>query len=170
VTAPLKADTAIIGAGAVHAWVRASAPDVDLQATISEVRPDGKETYVQSGWLRASLRKLDPRKSTLLEPVLRLRREDAAKLPKGRFSKLIIPLYYQGHLYRAGSRIRVTITAPSGDQPVWSFAQTVPRKRARVAVAFSRERPSRVILPLVPGQSAPTPLPPCPSLRGEPCR
>jgi predicted acyl esterase len=90
--------------------------------TISEVRPDGKETYVQSGYLRASLRKLDPRKSTLLEPVPSLRREDAAKLPKGRFSKLIIPLYYQGHVYRAGSRIRVTVSAPVGDQPVWARA------------------------------------------------
>ncbi len=39
---------------------QASASDVDLQATITEVRPDGKETFVQSGWLRASERKLDP--------------------------------------------------------------------------------------------------------------
>ena len=118
-TPPLKADAAFIGGGAVHTWISASASDVDLQVTVSEVRPDGKEIYVQSGWLRASLRKLDPRKSSLLEPVLSLRREDAAKLPKGRFSKLIIPLYYEGHVYRAGSRIRVTVTAPSGDQPVW---------------------------------------------------
>ncbi|MFM9053726.1 MAG: CocE/NonD family hydrolase C-terminal non-catalytic domain-containing protein, partial [Solirubrobacterales bacterium] len=32
-----------------------------LQVTITEVRPDGKETLVQSGWLRASHRKLDPK-------------------------------------------------------------------------------------------------------------
>jgi predicted acyl esterase len=170
VSPPLSSDTAIIGAGALHAWIRASVPDVDLQVTVSEVRPDGKETFVQSGWLRASLRKLDPRKSTLLEPVLSLRREDTAKLPKGRLAKLIVPLYYQGHLYRAGSRIRVTITAPSGDQPVWSFADSVPSADARVTVALSHKHPSRLVLPRVPGVSAPTPLPPCPSLRGEPCR
>jgi predicted acyl esterase len=170
VSAPLGSDTAIIGAGAVHAWIRASVPDVDLQVTVSEVRRDGKETFLQSGWLRASLRKLDPRKSTLLEPVLSLRREDAAKLPKGRLAKLIVPLYYQGHLYRKGSRVRVTITAPSGDQPVWAFAQSVPRGEAKVTVAFSHKHPSRLILPRVPGVSAPTPLPPCPALRGEPCR
>ena len=110
----------------MHAWIRASVPDVDLQVTVSEVRPDGKETYVQSGYLRGSMRKLDARKSTLLEPVLSLRRDDVAKLPKGRFSKLIIPLYYEGHMYRAGSRIRVTVSAPVGDQPVWAFAETVP--------------------------------------------
>jgi hypothetical protein len=171
VTPPLAADNGVVGAGAVHAWIRASVPDVDLQATVSEVRPDGRETYVQSGWLRASMRKLDQRRSTLLEPVLSLRREDAARLPKGRLAKVIIPLYHQGHVYRAGSRIRVTITAPSGDQPVWSFAETVPAGRdANVTVAFSRKRPSRLILPLAPRVSAPTPLPPCPALRGEPCR
>ena len=170
VTPPLGADNGIIGAGALHAWIRASVPDLDLQATVSEVRPDGKETYVQSGWLRASLRKLDRRRSSLLEPVLSLRRDDAAKLPKGRLAKVTIPLYYQGHVYRAGSRIRVTITAPSGDQPVWSFGESIPAGDASVTVAFSRKHPSRLILPLVPGVSAPTPLPQCPALRGEPCR
>jgi predicted acyl esterase len=170
ITPPLGADTAVIGAGAVHAWVRASVPDVDLQVTVSEVRPDGKETYVQSGYLRASLRALDPRKSTLLEPVLSLRRDTAAKLTKGKLNKLIIPLYYQGHMYRAGSRIRVTVSAPSGDQPVWAFAETVPQGDANVTVAFSHKHPSRLILPVIPGVTAPTPLPPCPALRGEPCR
>jgi predicted acyl esterase len=170
VTPPLGRDTAIIGAGAVHAWVRASVPDVDLQVTVSEVRPDGKEAYVQSGYLRASMRKLDARKSTLLEPVLSLRRDDVAKLPKGQLSKLVIPLYYEGHMYRAGSRIRVTVSAPVGDQPVWAFAETVPQQNARVKIALSHKHPSRLILPLVPGITAPTPLPPCPGLRGEPCR
>jgi uncharacterized protein len=170
VTAPLRTDSAVIGAGAVHAWIRSRTPDVDLQATISEVRPDGRETYVQSGWLRASQRKLDPRKSTLLEPVLSLRRDSVAKLPRARFTEVTIPLYYEGHMYRAGSRIRVAITAPNGDQPVWAFAETVPRGRDRLTVAFSHKRPSRLILPVVPGISAPTPLPACPALRGEPCR
>ena len=169
-TPPLTSDNGIIGAGALHAWIRASVPDVDLQVTVSEVRPDGKETYVQSGWLRSSLRDLNQRGSTLLEPVLSLRRETADKLPKGRFEKVIVPLYYQGHVYRAGSRIRVTVTAPSGDQPVWSFAESIPAGDANVTVSFSRKRPSRLILPLVPGVTAPTPLPQCPALRGEPCR
>ena len=169
-TPPLGADTAIIGAGAVQAWIRASVPDVDLQVTVSEVRPDGKETYVQSGYLRTSLRALDRRKSTLLEPELSLRRDTAAKLPKGQFSKVVIPLYYEGHMYRAGSRIRVTVSSPNGDQPVWAFAETVPHGTAKVRVASNRKHPSRLILPLVPGVTAPTPLPPCPSLRGEPCR
>ena len=68
-TGPLSRNTVVFGAGALQAWIKASTPDVDLQVTVSEVSPDGKETFVQNGWLRASERKLDPRQSTLLEPV-----------------------------------------------------------------------------------------------------
>jgi predicted acyl esterase len=169
-TAPLKANATVVGAGAVHAWIRSSKPNVDLQATISEVRPDGKETFVQSGWLRANERKLDARKSKPLEPVLSLRSRDVRRMPAKRFVKVTIPLYYEGHAYRAGSRIRVTITAPNGEQPIWSFSQTQPKKRAKVTIARSKRRPSKLVLPLVPGVDVPTGLPPCPGLRGEPCR
>ena len=151
-------------------WVQASTPDLDLQVTISEVRPDGNETFVQNGWLRASERKLDATQSTLLEPVLSERKADAAPLPPGRFTELVVPLYYEGHVYRAGSRIRVTISAPGGDQPTWAFADLTPAARATVRIAHSRAMPSRVILPVVPGVSVATGLPPCPGLRGEPCR
>ena len=176
-SAPLKTDTTVIGAGAVHLWVRSSTPNVDLQATISEVRRDGNETFVQNGWVRADERKLATtqnnmldQKSTLLEPVLSMRASDVQPMPKGRFVEVIIPLYYEGHVYRAGSRIRVTIAAPNGTQPIWSFTQTEPAGTAKVSVAFSKTTPSSLILPVVPGVSVPTGLPPCPSLRNEPCR
>ncbi len=170
VSAPLRSNTVVFGAGAVQLWIRASTSDVDLQATISEVRPDGKETFVQNGWLRASERRLDPRRSTLLEPVPTLRARDVRPLPKGRYTQLTVPLYYEGHAYRAGSRIRVTISAPNGTQPIWSFAQTVPSGHPTVSIAFSRKMPSRLVLPVIGGVAVPTPLPPCPGLRGEPCR
>src|SRR5213076_1154556 len=102
-SAPLSADTTAIGGGAIHVWVKSSTPDVDLQATISEVRPDGNETFVQNGWLRASERKLSTssdnmfkRKSTALEPVPTFTEADAAPMPAGQFVKVVIPLYYSG--------------------------------------------------------------------------
>jgi len=169
-TAPLTADTTVIGAGAVNLWVKSSTPNVDLQATVTEVRPDGQEVYVQSGWLRTKARALDERKSTPLEPVLSLRAEDMAPMPADRFVPVTIPLYYQGHAYRAGSRLRVTISAPNGDQPIWSFGETDPPGTATVTIAHSRKKPSHLLLPVVPGVSVPAGLPPCPGLRGEPCR
>jgi uncharacterized protein len=169
-TSPLGGDTTVVGAGRVDVWLRSSTPNVDLQATITEVRPDGKETFVQNGWVRGNERKLDTAKSTLLEPVLSLRESDVEPLPSDRYVPVTIPLYYQGHAYRAGSRIRVTITAPNGDQPIWSFGETEPNGTATVSIAHSKQMPSRLLLPVVPGVDVPTGLPPCPGLRGEPCR
>jgi len=178
VSAPLRSNTTVIGAGAVHLWVRSSRPDVDLQVTISEVRPDGKETFVQNGWMRASERKLSTgsdnlfkQPSTLLEPIPTEKASDVKSMPANRFVKVVVPLYYEGHVYRAGSRIRITIAAPNGSQPIWSFTETKPDSgTAKVSIAFSKSMPSSLILPVVPGVSVPTPLPPCPSLRNEPCR
>ena len=170
VTPPLRSNLVALGAGAVHVWVKASAPSVDLQATVSEVRPDGKETFVQSGWLRADERALDDAQSTLLAPMPTYAAKDVRPLPAGRYTEVTIPLYYEGHAYRRGSRIRLTISAPGGDQPIWAFAQTRPSHPAKVWIGHSRAMPSRLILPIIPGVGVPTGLPPCPGLRGEPCR
>ena len=177
VSAPLTANTTVIGSGAVHLWVRSSTPDVDLQATISEVRPDGNETFVQNGWIRASERKLSTsrnnmfkQRSTLLEPIPSVLAADVTPMPEGQFVKVVIPLYYEGHAYRAGSRIRVTIAAPNGTQPIWSFGETEPSGTSSVSIAFSKTMPSSLVLPVVPGVNVPTGYPACPSLRNEPCR
>jgi putative CocE/NonD family hydrolase len=170
-TGPLNEDTPVIGAGAVELWVRSDKPDVDLQATISEVRPDGKETFVQGGWVRGSMRALDRERSTKLEPVLSLRKSDVEPLPSDRFVRVTVPLYYQGHAYRAGSRIRVTISGVNGDQPIWAFAKAKPRTGSTgVTISTSKRKPSKLTLPVTPSFDFPDELPPCPGLRGEPCR
>jgi predicted acyl esterase len=177
VTAPLTSNSTVIGGGAVELWVKSSVPDVDHQATISEVRPDGNETFVQGGWLRASERKLSTdsnnifkRPSTTLEPIPTFRAADAAPMPAGQFVKVVEPLYFQGQAYRTGSRIRVTIAAPGGAQPVWAFANAIPTTPAKVSIAFSTTMPSSLVLPVVPGVGVPKALPPCGSLRNQPCR
>ncbi len=177
VSAPLTDDVTTVGAGAVQLWVKSSTRDVDFQATISEVRDD-HETFVQSGWMRGSERKLShdrhnimKQKPSLVEPIPTLRGKDVRPMPKGRYTKVTIPLYFQGHAYRAGSQIRVTISAPGGEQPIWSFAEARPRgKAAEVDVVSSRKHPSRLVLPVVPGLSIDSDAPPCPGLRNEPCR
>jgi predicted acyl esterase len=179
ISAPLTQDTTIVGAGAVHVWIRSSKPDVDLLATVSEVRPDGNETFVQNGYIRASERKLATgtnnifkQRSTLLTPIPSFYAADARPVPKNKYVEVTIPLYYEGHAYRANSRIRLTIAAPNGTQPIWSFNVTKPPlgQTAKVSVAFSKKMPSSLILPVVPGVTVSGSLPPCPSLRNEPCR
>jgi hypothetical protein len=176
VSAALTEDAVAIGAGAIKLWVESSTPDVDLQATVSEVSSDGNETFVQNGWMRASERKLTTTANnifkqlpTALEPIPSFRKN--VPMPAGKFVPITIPLYFEGHAYRAGSRIRITIAAPNGSQPIWSFSNTQPEgTTGTVSIAFSSTKPSSVILPIVPGVSVPTAQPACPSLRNNPCR
>jgi uncharacterized protein len=170
VSGALKRDTTVLGAGELQVWVRSKARNVDLQATVTEVRPDGKETFVQGGWLRSDARKVIRKESSLTEPQPSLRKRDLKRLPRKRFVKLRIPLYYQGHVYRKSSRIRVILSAPGGDQPIWAFAEAKPKGKPWVQVRHTRKKASRLVLPVTPKLGAESPLPPCPSLRGQPCR
>jgi uncharacterized protein len=169
-SAPLGRDAVIAGPSSLDVYLRSSARDTDLQVTLSEVRPDGAETYVQNGWLRASQRKLDAARSTALNPVPTHLRRDAAALPRRRYALVRVPIYPVGHAFRAGSRIRVTVEAPGGDRPRWDFA-TVDRGRARNTIALGGARASRLVLPVVAGATARgTPLPGPTALRGQPSR
>jgi predicted acyl esterase len=159
-----------LGPASVDLWLRSSAPDTDLEVTITEVRPDGKETYVQSGWLRASARKLDPATASALEPRPTYTRADASPLPAGRFSLARVEVFPFGHVFRAGSRIRLAVQAPGGNRPRWEFASLPARGRVVNQIARSGVHPSRVVLPVVPGIAVRTGLPECGALRGQPCR
>jgi predicted acyl esterase len=170
VTEPLDSDTVVLGSGSVDVWLRSSARDVDLEVTISEIRPDGQEMYVQSGWLRASHRALDDEASTRLEPVHSHTRADTAPLPRERFTLVRVPVFPFGHAFRTGSRIRLTIQAPGGNRPRWEFATVEADGEVVNSIVHSATRPSRVVLPVVDGIDVTSPLPACPSLRGQPCR
>jgi putative CocE/NonD family hydrolase len=164
----LTQEAVMAGTGSVDLWLRSSAADTDLQVTLTEVRPDGKEVRVQSGWLRASVRKLDTARSTALQPLPTMVEADAAPLPAGAFTPVRVQIYPFAHTFRAGSRIRVVLSAPGGDQNPWTF-DTLPGTQTN-EVARSVDRPSSLALPLVSGIDAPDAYPACPGLRQQPCR
>lgn len=173
VTPPLAHDEVLVGTGSLDIWLKSNAPDTDLQVTVSEVEPDGKEEYVQDGWLRASFRALDVAASTVLDPVPTFTRSGHRLLHPGAWTEVRVPIEPMGHVFRAGSRIRISIEAPGGDTPAWSFADLADTYRGHPVVDEVARTPtmdSRVVLPLVPGVKVPAPLPACGALRGEPCR
>lgn len=165
---PLKQDTVVIGSGSVDLWVESSTPDTDLEVTISEVRPDGTEMYIQSGWLRASHRSLDTKASTDVLPVQTHAESDAAPLPTGELTPVRIELFPFAYAFRTGSRIRVTVDAPGDARPVWEFA-TIDNGET-VSIAHDAGHPSKVVLQVVPGVTVPAGVAACGSLKGEPCR
>ena len=169
VTEPLGEDVLVAGGGSLDLRLAASAPDADLQVTLSEVRPDGRETYLTSGWLRASRRALDEAASTETYPVQTHLREDEELLTPGEFVDVRVPINPVVTWLRAGSRLRVTVLAPGGDVPLWEF-DTIEDGTTTVSVLHGPEVPSRLVLPTVPATPTVTPLPACDTLRGQPCR
>ena len=132
------------------------------------MRPDGTERYVQNGWLRASMRKLDAANSTELLPRHTGLAADDEPLPAGDFSEARVELFPVAYTFRAGSQIRVSVEAPGGDRPEWTFI-TPPGGEVN-SIGQSVGRPSRIVLPVVPTVALPADPAPCPSLRSQPCR
>jgi hypothetical protein len=172
VTEPLAQETAMAGWGSVDLWLRSEAADTDLEVTLTEVRPDGQERFMQSGWLRASHRQLDATESTDLLPFQTHLEADAQALPPGEFVEARVALFPFTHVLRVGSRLRVNIEAPGGNQPFWEY-DTITPHGVRNDIAHSVGRPSKVVLPVLPAETAPDvpeAAPACPSLRNQPCR
>jgi predicted acyl esterase len=171
ITPPLAHATTMAGTASVDLWISSTARDSDVQATLSEVRPDGTERYIQSGWLRLSHRKLDKKRSTELNPYHSDSKSDAAPMPGGKYVLARLALFPFAYQFRTGSRIRLTIEAPGGNRPLWKFDTYATHGSVTNRIEWGHGAASRVVLPvLATGPSLPPAPAPCPSIRAEPCR
>ena len=144
----------MVGTGSVDLWVKADAPDVDLQVTLSEVRPDGQEVLVQSGWLRASQRQVAAASATALRPLHTHLERDVRPLPRRAWNEARVEIFPFAHAFRAGSR--------SGSRRhARRDAAALEVRRARrpagtqVQIGIGADHASRVVLPVVPGVPVP---------------
>ena len=169
VTDPLAADLALLGHASADLWIQSAADDADLEVMLSEVRPDGQESYISSGWLRASRRALAP-DSTPLKPRQTHLEADAEPLPAGEWALARIEIYPFAHVVRAGSQLRVSVSTPGGNKGRWKFDVLQLGEGVHHSVSHSAAHPSSLLLPTIPGLEAPTPLPACPAVRSQPCR
>jgi predicted acyl esterase len=169
----LSSDKLMAGPASVDLWLSSTAPDTDLQVTLTEVRPDGQEMFIQQGWLRASHRKenADPNLSTALRPYQTHLLTDVQPLVPGTASKMRLEIFPFAHAFRAGSKIRLYVEAPHVKPDLWGFALLpIP---ALNTIETNAAMPSSVAFPLLAGDAAKvTALPGCtnPGLRNQPCR
>ena len=166
-SAPLAETLTMAGSASADLWVTSNLGDTDLEVTLTELRPDGTEVMVQSGWLRASHRQLDDVASTPLRPVHNHLEADAAPLTDD-FALARVEIFPFAHVFRAGSQIRIMIDAPGGNRAVWAF-ETIANGE-QVQIGFGPSTPSQIVLPVIPGIEPPAEYPACDSLRGQPCR
>ncbi len=167
-TPPFTSPTTIVGPATIDLWVKASVPVEDFQATVTEVRPQARqEVYVTSGFLRSS-NQVDAKDSTLLFTDPTYLASEVRRLSPDHFTLVRIPIDPIAHTFRAGTELRVVISAPGGDRPVWTFA-TLDRGQ-HATVGFGDVTPSSLTVNEVQDVEPPSSLPACGTLRGEPCR
>lgn len=146
-TAPLAADTEVIGPVAAHLWIASDAPDTDITAKLIDVHPASAD---------------DPQgfAMNLCEGILRCRYRDDPAHPRplepGVPVPITVELFPTANLFRAGHRIRLDIAAsefphydlnPQTGEPEGAWR----RMQAAVNTLFAdADRPSYVVLPEAP--------------------
>jgi putative CocE/NonD family hydrolase len=144
-TAPLDADTEVTGGPRIELFASSSAVDTDWVVTVSDVHPDGYSQFLRQNILRARYREGDE-KPVLMEP--------------GKVYRFAINIYPISNLFKAGHRIRLTVASSSF--PKWypngntgrELNEDFPPVVATNRIFHDREHPSRVVLPIVPRESA----------------
>ncbi len=171
VSEPLDEDVVLIGSASADLWIRSSHEEADLGVTLSEVRPDGQETYVQSGVLRGSHRAVGDAADELLPWRTHLE-ADTEPLPTDEFVEARVEIFPFAHVVRAGSRIRLSVHTPGGDRTRWTYELADHPDDAVVDVGHDARWPTRLVLPAIDGITGyPTAVPDdCTALRAQPCR
>jgi putative CocE/NonD family hydrolase len=167
-TAPLAKDMTLLGPASMDLWLSSTAPDTDLQVTLTEVRADGQEMYLQKGWLRTSQRKLDPVRSTALRPYQTHAQGDMQLLTPQTPVLARVEIFPFGAVLHEGSRLRAWVEAPTEVPELWAFAD-FPTNAVNT-VLHDADHPSKLVLPVVPNDTAAHAPAACNSLIREPCR
>jgi putative CocE/NonD family hydrolase len=155
------------GSASADLWVSTTARDTDLQVTVTDVRPDGQEQYLQRGWLRLSERKVDERQSTLTLPVQRATAEATSPVTPGLpvLARLEVRTFM--HTFRPGSRIRIWVDAPS---TTGQFGFGIVPDPATNRIWHDRAHPSRVVFSRLDGTGGRSERARCGEVLLAPCR
>lgn len=140
---PLEEPVEVTGAARATLWVSTDAPDTDFSVKLIDVAPDGYAAIISDGQIRLRYRSGFARESLT---------------PPGEIVEVEIPLYSSSNFFAKGHRIRIDISSSNWPQfesnsntgePVNDWTKRQP---ARNTVYLGPERPSRVLLPVVPVQ------------------
>ncbi len=167
-TAPFAAPAILTGPGIATLWVRSPVDDVTVQVTLTEVRPDGNEVLVQSGWLRLGHRAAE--RGDDLRLVRTYAKEDFAPVPLDTWVQAEVTLPSVAHPIRAGSSLRMIVSSPGRDHGTWEFGAPDYDDPPTFHLGRGGAQASSLTMATLPGIEIPETYPPCPSLRGQPCR
>jgi len=174
-TAPLETAMVLGGPGYAALWVQSVAADIHVQVTLTELRPDGQEVLIQSGWMRVGHGTLDEELAVGNSLQYTWREEDFVPPVAGQPTLTRVPIPSVGHVLRAGSQLRLAISAPGRNHATWQFTSPT-EDTATHTLLWGAGHPSALVLTRLDGTTAlqgvdiPADAPSCIGLRGQPCR
>lgn len=167
-TAPFDASAVVAGPGYADLWVRSPVDDLSVQVTLTEIRPDGSEYLIQSGWLRLGHRAATLGENRRLQRTYR--QDDFEPVPEDTFVSARVTIPSVAHPVRAGSSLRMLVSTPGRDHGTWEFEAPEYEDAPVFALGYGGGTPTTLTMSVLPGIEIPEEYPPCPALRGQPCR
>lgn len=174
-TDPLSEDTLLIGPIALYLYASIDQEDTNWIIVLKDVGPDVSvrtaregETAIPSdlhereltrGWLKASHRALDPKRSKPWKPWHPLTREAQKPVVPGEIQEYVIEILSTANLFKKGHRICVEIT--SLDLPTGTAGATnveyIPyhlcsSKTTLHKIYHNEQCPSHLLLPIIPAK------------------
>ena len=147
-TEPLEGDTEVTGAIDVTLWVSSSAVDTDFTAKLLDVYPPN-EDYPDGYHLNIT--------DSIIRTRYRNGFERGEMMEPGEVYEVRIAVPPTCNLFKAGHRIRIDVASssfpkfdvnPNTGEPMGRHSHTIS---ARNTVYVDRDRPSHVVLPVIPG-------------------
>ena len=108
-TPPLSQPATLTGDSVFHLVAASSANDTDWFAKLSDVAPDGSETIMTAGFLRASHRALDPTRTTPDRPWHT--NTDPTPIEPGRFYDYDLAVWPTAYQLGPGHRLQLRLTS-----------------------------------------------------------
>jgi predicted acyl esterase len=149
---PLVENTEIVGPVTLNLYSSCRGVDMYLFASLWDADPEGKETCLTRGWLKASHRELDKIKSKPWLPVHT--HENPQNLIPGQVYQLSINLWPTANLFKAGHKIMLKIS--SADEPPEDLYQVkqehlCSHRPNTITVYHNAQYPSSLLLPITRG-------------------
>lgn len=167
-TAPFSNTKMLSGFAVAELWVKSPVDEFDVQVTLTEIRPDGKELYIQSGWLRAGHR------AGTIEDDLSITRTfdstDFEAVTEDEWTYLPVSIPTFAHAIRQGSQLRITVSSPGRDHGTWQFESPDYGEAPTFELGTGGAHASSLSFRTLQGLSIPESYPSCEGLRGQVCR
>ncbi|MHB8076290.1 CocE/NonD family hydrolase [Desulfosporosinus fructosivorans] len=157
-TAPFEHETEILGPIKLRLWASSSTDDMDIFVSLRNIDPQGNEVVnsgalseafpISKGWLRASLRKTDEKRSTEYKPYYTF--DESQKLTPHEVYPLDIEIWDSAIVFDKGHRLLIEIGSQSqcgcfmletGDDRIWD---------ADVTIYTGEKFESYLLLPIIP--------------------